>query len=315
MNGPGFYGQYKGVSGQTDMAEYVSLRDQRMMTIAIPDIDFQRSIAHILGTLDDKIELNRRTNQTLESIARALFKSWFIDFDPVHAKAAGDPVANLDPATAALFPDTFEDSELGKIPAGWEVHEIGDLVDCVGGGTPSTKNPKYWEGATHHWTTPKDLSSIEAPVLTDTARRLSDAGLAKVSSGLLPVGTVLLSSRAPVGYLAIAAVPVAINQGYIALKPTPEAPTAFLLNWCFQNLDAIKARATGTTFAEISKKAFRPMPCVVPPPPLAAGFAAVAEPLYDKITANIHQSRTLAILRDALLPELLTGKLKPQGNA
>ena len=105
------------------------------------------------------------------------------------------------------------------------------FVDCVGGGTPSTAEPKYWEGGTHHWTTPKDFSSLQAPVLLDTDRKLTDAGIAKISSGLLPVGTLLLSSRAPVGYLAIAAMPVAINQGFIALKCNERASNFFMLNW------------------------------------------------------------------------------------
>ena len=119
-------------------------------------------------------------NQTLEAMAQALFKSWFIDFD------------GHDPADLV-------DSELGPIPRGWGVGEIGKVVKVVGGSTPRTKEPKYWEGGTHCWTTPKDLSSAQSPLLLSTARRITDAGLAKISSGLLPSGTFLLSSRAPVG--------------------------------------------------------------------------------------------------------------------
>jgi type I restriction enzyme S subunit len=140
-------------------------------------------------------------NQTLESIARALFKSWFIDFDPVRAKMDGRQPTGMDVETAALFPDEFEDSVLGKIPKGWRVKSIGDVVKTVGGATPSTSEPTYWEEGAIHWSTPKDLAALSSPILLDTERRITEKGLQKISSGLLPKGTVLLSSRAPIGYL------------------------------------------------------------------------------------------------------------------
>ncbi len=277
--------------------------------IPLPPLAEQKAIAAVLGALDDKIECNRRMNATLEAMARALFQSWFVDFDPVRAKLDGRPPAALDPAIAALFPDSFQDSEAGHIPKGWTIQPVGEVVDCVGGGTPSTAEPKYWEGGTHHWTTPKDFSSLQAPVLLDTDRKLTDAGIAKISSGLLPAGTLLLSSRAPVGYLAIAAMPVGINQGFIALKCNERASNFFMLNWCQTNMAEIESRATGTTFAEISKQNFRPIRVVLPPKELMAAFTSKVAPLYAQITANLHQSRTLATLRDTLLPKLLSGEL------
>ena len=280
---------------------------------ALPPLAEQKAIAAVLGALDDKIELNRRMNATLEAMARALFQSWFVDFDPVRAKLDGRPPAALDPATAALFPDHFQYSEAGHIPKGWTIQPVGEVVDCVGGGTPSTAEPKYWEGGTHHWTTPKDFSSLQAPVLLDTDRKLTDGGIAKISSGLLPAGTLLLSSRAPVGYLAIAAMPVAINQGFIAMKCNDRASNFFMLNWCQTNMAEIESRATGTTFAEISKQNFRPIRVVLPPKELMAAFTAKVAPLYAQITANLHQSRTLATLRDTLLPKLLSGELSVAG--
>jgi type I restriction enzyme S subunit len=281
----------------------------RKVSLTLPPLAEQKAIAAVLGALDDKIELNRRMNATLEAMARALFQSWFVDFDPVRAKLDGRSPAALDPATAALFPDTFRDSEAGHIPKGWTLQPVGEVVDCVGGGTPSTAEPKYWEGGTHYWTTPKDFSSLQAPILLDTDRKLTDAGIAKISSGLLPAGTLLLSSRAPVGYLAIAAMPVAINQGFIAMKCNERASNFFMLNWCQTNMAEIESRATGTTFAEISKQNFRPIRVVLPPKELMAAFTAKVAPLYDQITANLQQSRTLATLRDTLLPKLLSGEL------
>ncbi len=275
----------------------------------LPPLAEQKSIAAVLGSLDDKIELNRRMNATLEAMARTLFQSWFVDFDPVRAKLDGHKPQGMDAATAALFPSSFQYSYVGHIPNGWSIKPVGEVVDCVGGGTPSTAEPKYWDGGMHHWTTPKDFSSLQAPILLDTDRKLTDAGIAKISSGLLPVGTLLLSSRAPVGYLAIAAMPVAINQGFIALKCNERASNFFMLNWCQTNMAEIESRATGTTFAEISKQNFRPIPVVLPPKELMAAFTAKVEPIYAKITANLHQSRTLATLRDTLLPKLLSGEV------
>lgn len=273
------------------------------------DVSEQRAIAHILGTLDDKIELNRKMNETLEAVARALFKSWFVDFDPVRAKAEGrDP--GLPQPLADLFPDSFEDSELGEIPAGWEVRTIGELAECVGGSTPSTKDPRYWEEGTHHWATPKDLSGLAVPVLLGTERKVTDVGLGQISSGLLPPGTVLLSSRAPIGYLAVAEVPVAINQGFIAMKPRPGVSNLFLLSWARAAKEAILSRANGSTFLEISKANFRPIPVVSSSGPVMAAFDRQVRPLYERVVAAERESQTLTALRDSLLPRLISGELR-----
>jgi len=287
----------------------VSREQLRDLECVIPPLAEQKRIAEVLGTLDDKIELNRRMNASLEATARALFQSWFVDFDPVRAKLDGRHPSGMDAATAALFPDSFEESPLGHIPRGWSVQPVGDVIDCFGGGTPSTSETKYWEGGTHHWTTPKDFSSLQAPILLDTDRKLTDAGIAKISSGLLPAGTLLMSSRAPVGYLAISAIPVAINQGFIAMKCNESASNYFMLNWCQQNMAEIEGRATGTTFAEISKQNFRPIPFILPSQEIMTAFSARVAPLYARITANLRESRTLATLRDTLLPKLLSGEL------
>jgi type I restriction enzyme S subunit len=281
----------------------------RQVSLTLPPLAEQKRIAEVLGVLDEKIELNRRMNAALEATARALFQSWFVDFDPVRAKLDGRQPSGMDAATAARFPDSFEETELGHIPRGWSVQPVGDVIDCVGGGTPSTSEPKYWEGGTHHWTTPKDFSSLQAPILLNTDRKLTDAGIAKISSGLLPVGTLLMSSRAPVGYLAISAIPVAINQGFIAMKCNESASNYFMLNWCQQNMAEIEGRATGTTFAEISKQNFRPIPMVLPSSDVMTAFTSQVAPHYAQITTNLNQSSTLASLRDTLLPKLLFGEL------
>lgn len=295
-------------SGTTHQTIYYP--EAKAFHVCLPGIGEQKALASVLGALDDKIELNRRMNATLEAMARAHFRSWFVDFDPVRAKLEGRQPADLDEATTALFPSTFQDSSAGHIPSGWAVESVGEIIECVGGGTPSTAEPKYWEGGTHHWTTPKDFSSLQAPILLDTDRKLTDAGVARISSGLLPAGTLLMSSRAPIGYLAIADIPVAINQGFIAMKCNDQASNYFMLNWCQTNMAEIESRATGTTFAEISKQNFRPISVVLPPKELMAAFTHKVAPLYKKISANLLQSRTLTTVRDTMLSKLLSGELR-----
>ena len=292
-----------------------SLGELSAVELPLPPQEEQRAIAHILGTLDDKIELNRRMSETLEAMARALFKAWFVDFEPVRAKMEGrwrrgETLPGLPAHLYDLFPDRLVDSELGEIPKGWGVKCIGDLAEVVGGSTPKTERIEYWEGGTHHWVTPKDLSGLSVPVVLDTERKITDAGLAQISSGLLPKGTVLLSSRAPIGYLAIAEVPVAVNQGFIAMKPRPDISNLFLLRWAGAAHDEIVSHANGSTFLEISKANFRPIPTVVPKNEIMNAFDRLSRQMYLKVVEHERESRTLAALRDTLLPKLISGELR-----
>jgi type I restriction enzyme S subunit len=245
----------------------------RKIDLVIPPLPEQRAIAGILGALDDKIEVNRRMNATLEYMARAVFRE-MMKYEKVEEKT------------------------------------IGDIVTIVGGSTPSTRNPEFWENGNINWATPKDLAPLQSPILLDTNSRITEMGLQKISSGLLPVGTVLLSSRAPIGYLAITQIPVAINQGFIAIKCTGEAPNYFILNWLKENMEEVIGRANGTTFLEINKANFRPMKINVPPPEKIKAFIDSIEPFYQKIIANLNESRTLASLRDSLLPKLMRGEVR-----
>lgn len=281
----------------------------------IPSKYEQVSIARILGSLDDKIELNRKANETLEAMARTLFQAWFVDFEPVRAKmegrwGRGQSLPGLPAHLYDMFPDRLVESELGEIPKEWHISKIGDEVSVYGGGTPSTKEPIFWQGGTHYWATPKDLSSLKTPVLMDTERKITDEGLAKIGSGLLPQGTVLLSSRAPIGYLAITEIKTAVNQGFIAMVCKKVLTNLFSLFWCHANMETIVGRANGSTFQEISKSNFREIPVIAPSPAAMDSFQAIASPIYRQLVKNEKESNSLAQLRDTLLPRLLSGELR-----
>lgn len=281
-----------------------------MIPVVIPvDPREQKAIARHLSTLDEKIELNEKMNRTLETMAHALFRSWFVDFDPVRAKAEGRD-SGLIPEVAQLFPDTFEELPTGPMPSGWTIEPVGNLTEVSGGTTPNTKEPAFWTLETHAWATPRDLSKLTTPVLSRTERRISDKGLAQIGSGLQPEGTVLLSSRAPIGYLAIAEVPVAINQGFIAMRAKEGVSNLFLWLWAASSLELIKSRANGSTFLEISKSNFRVIEVVRPSPDVMAAFDRLVRPLYQRIVSIERESAELVALRDSLLPKLISGELK-----
>jgi type I restriction enzyme S subunit len=293
----------------TTVQATLNLKEIKQLPIPWPPKPERQAIVRTLVGLEDRSGLNYRMNETLEAMARAIFKSWFVDFDPVRANAEGRQPFGKDAETAALFPDSFEDSPLGKIPKGWRVSPIGEIVNTVGGSTPRTEEPKFWNGEIN-FCTPKDMASLRSPVLLDTERRITQAGLQQISSGLLPMGTVLLSSRAPIGYLAVAEIPVTVNQGIIAMICGKELPHLYVLNWAKENMGTIVAHANGTTFLEISKKNFRPIETLVPPKQVLERFTDTVSPLYKRILSNLLESKTLVSIRDALLPKLISGDIR-----
>ena len=327
----------EGTSGR----QRVSWQALAEFNLRLPEKSKRKKIGEILKSLDDKIHLNNQINQTLESIAQALFKSWFVDFDPVRAEIAAkqegkdselaamciisgkseDEIQQMPEgdfaelqATAALFPEEFVVSELGEVPKGWEVSTVGEQVQAVGGGTPSTKNADFWDNGIHYWTTPKDLSNLTDKILLNTERKLTDTGLKKISSGLLPKNTVLMSSRAPVGYLALAKIEVAINQGYIAILPNTKYSAEYLIQWCEANMAEIKGRASGTTFLEISKKNFKEINFICSDEKVVTVYTKTAKTLYDEITSKAKENQSLINLRDTLLPKLMSGEISLNKN-
>jgi type I restriction enzyme S subunit len=294
----------------TTVQATLNLRDVRRLPIVLPPQEDIESMMQVISAFNDKIEINRRMNRATEKIARGIFKAWFIDFEPVKAKEQG--AASFPGMPQAIFeqlPDRISESEHGAAPDGWSFLPIGELVDVVGGGTPSTKDPRFWNGGGNAFCTPKDMSRLEFPVLLDTERHIAQAGVDKISSGQLPVGTVLLSSRAPIGYLALAATPVSVNQGIIAMK-TDAIPNSYVLLWTQANMDVIRSRAGGSTFAEISKRNFRPIPVLRPDDETLQAFSELTDPLFALITKNERETHALASTRDALLPALISGNVR-----
>jgi type I restriction enzyme S subunit len=282
-----------------------NLKDLAELPVPCPPATARMEMSAILSALDDKIELNRRMNETLEAMARAIFKDWFVDFGPTRAKIEGR-APYLAPDIWSLFPDRLDAD--GK-PEGWETSTIGQEVDVVGGSTPSTKEPAFWDGE-FSWATPKDLSSLSTPVLLKTERSITKAGLSEIGSGLLPVGTVLLSSRAPIGYLAIAQTPVAINQGFIAMVCRKRLSNVFVWLWTHANMETVHQKANGSTFQEISKANFRPIEVTIATPEILRAFDETSRPLFDRIISNEKESQTLAATRDLLLPKLMSGEVR-----
>ena len=243
-------------------------------SIALPPLPEQKAIAEVLSSLDDKIDLLHRQNKTLEHMAQTLFRKWFVN--------------------------EKDDS--------WKHGKLEDVFTVKGGTTPSTKEKSYWNGEIN-WTTPRDLSNHNSIFLLDTEKRITEPGLAKISSGLLPSGTVLLSSRAPVGYLAITDINLAINQGYIAIVCDKVLSNYFVYLWCKQNIETIKNASGGTVFQEIPKAVFRQIDIAIPPEKLLSSFGQLIKPIFQKVKYNQYQIRKLENLRDTLLPKLMNGSV------
>src|SRR5690606_38659675 len=191
--------------------------DLGRLSISHPSVPVQRAIAHILGTLDDKIELNRKQNETLEAMARALFKAWFVDFEPVRAKMEGrwrrgQSLPGLPAHLYDLFPDRLVESELGEIPEGWQLGTIEDLCSSISsGGTPTRKNPRYWSNGTIPWFKTGELD--DGPLI-DAEEKINETALAESSCKLWPAGTILFALYASptVGRIGILTAPGTSNQ-------------------------------------------------------------------------------------------------------
>ncbi|MBL0622544.1 restriction endonuclease subunit S [Aeromonas veronii] len=286
----------------------------KTMLVASPSLNVQDQVLSILRALDDRIALLRETNATLEAIAQALFKSWFVDFDPVHARARGEQPAGLAHEVAALFPDSFEESELGMVPKGWRVLSFTETIDVIGGGTPKTSISEYWNGDIP-W-----FSVVDAPATTDvfvieTEKHITCEGLNKSSTKLLPVGTTIISARGTVGRLALVGQAMAMNQSCYGLSG--KAGDVYFTYFSTHRLvETLKQRTHGSVFDTITRDTLAGVSVVYPQTIVITAFEETIAPVMERIKENLIQARTLATLRDTLLPRLISGQLRlPEAEA
>ena len=287
------------------------------LPVRVPPVKEQRAIACILGSLDDKIELNRRMNRTLEEMARAIFKSWFIDFDPVRAKAqvrrehpkwTDDQVSRaacpkLKPEIARLFPDSFEDSELGEIPKGWRIGRLGDIAEHPRRGVQPDKIPA-------------NMPYIALEHMPRRCIALSEWGLANgVESNKLKFrqGEILFGKLRPYFHkVGVAPVDGVCSTDIAVVAPKSAVWFGFVLGHVssVEFVEYTNAGSTGTKMPRTSWTEMARYTIALPPEAFARVLTERLQPVVDRIIAGIHESRTLAALRDALLPKLISGELR-----
>lgn len=261
------------------------------LTTTMPRFAEQKAIAATLSALDDMIELNNQINKTLEEMAQAIFKSWFVDFEP--------------------FKDgEFEESELGLIPKGWRVGKLSDVGEIIGGGTPSKSKPEYYAEIGIPWITPKDLSINKNKYISRGEIDISELGLRESSARLMPKGTVLFSSRAPIGYIAIAKNAVTTNQGFKSVVPFENISSEYIYLLLKNSINEIESRATGSTFKEISGGEMKKVPIILPPKEIIRKFNEIATTLGKTQASLEDENSILMSIRDTLLPKLMTGEIR-----
>ena len=278
------------------------------IALSAPGFNEQRRISAALRPLDDRITLLREISATLDAIAQALFKSWFVDFDPVRRKVEGRAPDGMDEATAALFPDSFEESELGLVPKGWRVCAFTETVNVIGGGTPKTSVSEYWDGSIP-W-----FSVVDAPVTTDvfaidTQKHITEAGIANSSTKLLPAGTTIISARGTVGKLAMAGCEMAMNQSCYGLRGKA-GDDYFTYFSTFRLVETLKQRTHGSVFDTITRDTLAGVIVTYPEQRIIKAFESLLAPVMRRIRTNLQQAQTLATLRDTLLPRLISGQLR-----
>jgi type I restriction enzyme S subunit len=290
------------------------------LPIPLPPLPEQKRIAHILGTLDEKIELNRRMNATLEGISRAIFKSWFVDFDPVRQKAAGKQPVGMDAQTAALFPDSFEDSDVGEVPKGWEVGVLEDVLEEIEtGGRPKGGVSGYLSGVPSI-----GAESIVGLGVFDYAKTkfVPREFYDRMTKGRVQSRDVLLYKDGgrpgqfePHVTLFGDGFPFsecAINEHVYRLRARDDFSQCLLYFWLSSDLvmEEMRVKGTGVAIPGLNSTQARSLTTLRPHPAVAAAFNERVEPAVARILSACNESRTLAALRDTLLPKLLSGEIR-----
>lgn len=245
------------------------------MLAPVPPLEEQQKIAAILSALDEKIAINRKINDNLEQQAQSYFQELFVD--------------NADPE--------------------WTTGTISDLGAVVGGSTPSKAKPEYYTESGIAWITPKDLSINKSKFASHGENDITELGLKNSSAVIMPEGTVLFSSRAPIGYIAIATGEVTTNQGFKSVVPKPEIGTPFVYFFLKNTLPVIEGMASGSTFKEVSGSTMKKVPAVIPDAETLAKFSDFCAPIFAQQRILEEQNQSLATLRDNLLPKLMSGEI------
>lgn len=253
----------------------IVLKDFKRMPFSFPSIEEQRKITNLCSAIDAKIQINNAINENLEQQAQSYFQELFVD--------------NADPE--------------------WAIGTISDLGTVVGGSTPSKAKPEYYTESGIAWITPKDLSINKSKFVSHGENDITELGLKNSSAAIMPEGTVLFSSRAPIGYIAIAAGEVTTNQGFKSVVPKPEIGTPFVYFFLKNTLPVIEGMASGSTFKEVSGSTMKNVPAVIPNAETLAKFSDFCAPIFAQQRILEEQNQSLATLRDNLLPKLMSGEI------
>jgi type I restriction enzyme, S subunit len=256
--------------------------------IKLPDFSVQQRIASIASSYDDLIENNRRRIQLLEQSARLLYKEWFVRL---------------------RFPGHERVKIKDGVPEGWEKKAINEVCETVGGGTPSTNKPEYWNDGDITWVTPTDVTRNDCLALIGSEKRITEAGLRASSAKLVPPDTILMTSRASVGFFALMENEVCTNQGFINIIPVQDHMRMYLLHNLMYRVEEIRSHAGGATYKEISKSRFRGLNIVVPSKVLLLQFEEMALQLLKQTRVLQKQKTKLTKARDLLLPRLMNGEI------
>ena len=291
----------------TTVQKTLNLKDVKELPIPLPPESERDLITKNIRDIEKKRVLNSQTNQTLEQMAQAIFKSWFVDFDPVKAKMNGKQPEGMDTVTASLFPEKLVESELGLIPEGWEVSTLSSLIKLTGGGTPKRSEETYWNGDIP-WFSVRDVPSGSNVFVVDTDEKITELGLNKSSTKLLPKGTTIITARGTVGKLALVGTDMCMNQSCYGIrgKEVGDFYNYFNLN---EAVSTLQRNTHGAVFDTITTKTFDTYSMAFSGAELANKFDVLVAPLLQKIEANVRQNIELATLRDTLLPKLLSGEL------
>lgn len=275
------------------------------LEVPLPPLPVQRRIAGILSACDELMENSQRRIRILEAMARALYREWFVHFRiPAEVLTkAGAPRIKL------------VASPLGDIPKGWEVKTVADSFEISGGGTPSRKEEKYWDGGTIQWFSPSDLTGAGTMFMDDSSDHITELGLAESSARLFPARSVMLTSRATIGAIAINTHEACTNQGFITCIPNERVPLYFLFHWVTENVPTFQRMASGATFKEISRGVFKTIEFLQPPAKLVRRFEDAAAPMAEQALTLQRQIQNLRRTRDLLLPRLLSGQVELETEA